>query len=326
MPIFLSSFMLPGSGSVPFILEDTQLRGGFRVVNTTTDRDDIVLGSRKEGILVYVIADSTYYKLGPDLTTWAEFTVQPSTHNHDTAYSPLTHNHDSEYSTLTHNHDSDYSDISHTHTKSDIGLGNVDNTSDADKPVSSAAQIELNLKVDNTLVGANNGIAQLDAQGRVPSSQLPSYVDDVIEHANLAAFPVTGEGSKIYIAIDTNITYRWSGSSYVPTGSDLALGETSSTAYRGDRGKIAYDHSQTNHYSTANELLIAIKTVDGAGSGLDADLLDGLSSDAFLRIDGGATVTLNKNLNVIGTISQNGSPLPTGSGGGSTGLFSKGLF
>ena len=80
--------------------------------------------------------------------------------------------------------------------------------------------------------------------GKVPSSQLPSYVDDVLEFANLASFPATGESGKIYIAIDTNLTYRWGGSSYVVMSSSLALGETPSTAYRGDRGKTAYDHSQ----------------------------------------------------------------------------------
>lgn len=81
--------------------------------------------------------------------------------------------------------------------------------------------------------------------GKVPASQLPSYVDDVLEYANLAAFPATGETGKIYVAIDTNETYRWSGSAYVEISPSLALGETSATAYRGDRGKTAYDHSQT---------------------------------------------------------------------------------
>jgi len=93
------------------------------------------------------------------------------------------------------------------------------------------------------LKGANNGLAELDGSGKVPSSQLPSYVDDVLEYANLAAFPVTGTTATIYLAIDTNLTYRWGGSSYVEISPSLALGETSSSAYRGDRGKIAYDHS-----------------------------------------------------------------------------------
>ena len=81
--------------------------------------------------------------------------------------------------------------------------------------------------------------------GKVPSSQLPAYVDDVLEFANLSNFPATGESGKIYIAIDTNVTYRWTGTGYAEISASLALGETSSTAYRGDRGKIAFDHSQT---------------------------------------------------------------------------------
>ena len=80
--------------------------------------------------------------------------------------------------------------------------------------------------------------------GVVPANQLPSYVDDVLEYPNLASFPTTGESGKVYVALDTNKTYRWSGSTYVLIGSDLALGETASTAYRGDRGKTAYDHSE----------------------------------------------------------------------------------
>ena len=86
--------------------------------------------------------------------------------------------------------------------------------------------------------------ATLDENGKVPQSQLPSYVDDVLEFASTANFPSVGENGKIYVTLDTNKTYRWSGSSYVEISASLALGETSGTAYRGDRGKIAYDHSQ----------------------------------------------------------------------------------
>ncbi|WNN12492.1 hypothetical protein MA9V2_243 [Chryseobacterium phage MA9V-2] len=63
--------------------------------------------------------------------------------------------------------------------------------------------------------GVANGVATLDANGFVPSAQLPSYVDDVLEFASLSAFPPTGESGKIYIAIDTNQQYRWSGTTYV---------------------------------------------------------------------------------------------------------------
>ena len=100
-----------------------------------------------------------------------------------------------------------------------------------------------NTFLTNNLKGAANGLAELDGAGKVPSSQLPSFVDDVVDYANLAAFPITGESGKIYVALDTNLTYRWSGSVYIEISPSLALGETSASAYRGDRGKIAYDHS-----------------------------------------------------------------------------------
>jgi hypothetical protein len=183
--------------------------------------------------------------------------------------------------------------------KNDIGLGNVDNTSDANKPISTAVQTALNAKqntlgftpenvinkenltldnsatkyptnnlVKNTLnnyllsslKGSPNGLAELDVTGKLLSSQLPSYVDDVLEYANISLFPVTGESGKIYIAINTNISYRWSGSVYVEISSSVALGETSSTAYRGDRGKIAFDHSQSTgnpHLTTKNDIGMA---------------------------------------------------------------------
>lgn len=79
-------------------------------------------------------------------------------------------------------------------------------------------------------------------EGTIPTDNLPSFVDDVIE-GTLSTFPATGETGKIYVDTTTNKTYRWSGSKYVEISASLALGETSSTAYRGDRGKVAYDHT-----------------------------------------------------------------------------------
>lgn len=92
--------------------------------------------------------------------------------------------------------------------------------------------------------GVANGLAELGSDGKVPAAQLPSFVDDVLEYAAKSGFPATGETGKIYVALDTNKTYRWGGTEYVEISPSLALGETSSTAYRGDRGKAAYDHSQ----------------------------------------------------------------------------------
>ena len=106
-------------------------------------------------------------------------------------------------------------------TKANVGLGNV--TNDA--------------QVKRSEMGAANGVATLGSDGKVPAAQLPSYVDDVLEYDNKAAFPATGEAGKIYVAKDTNLTYRWGGSAYVEISVSLALGETSSTAYAGDKGK-----------------------------------------------------------------------------------------
>lgn len=71
-----------------------------------------------------------------------------------------------------------------------------------------------NNKINSVLINAANGVAWLDGTGKIPALLLPSFVDDVLEYANFAAFPVTGETSKIYVALDTNKVYRWSGSVY----------------------------------------------------------------------------------------------------------------
>lgn len=108
-----------------------------------------------------------------------------------------------------------------------------------------------------SLKGAANGVAELGADGRVPTGQLPSYVDDVLEFASFAALPGTGETGKIYITQDNNKTWRWSGTAYAEISASLALGETLATAYRGDRGKTAYDHSQATgnpHGTTAADV------------------------------------------------------------------------
>lgn len=104
--------------------------------------------------------------------------------------------------------------------------------------------------------------------GKVPASQLPSYVDDVIEYDSISLFPTQGESGKIYVDIDTNKTYRWSGSGYMELSPSIALGETSSTAYRGDRGKEAYDHSIASgnpHSTSFADLQSKPTTIEGYG-------------------------------------------------------------
>lgn len=89
--------------------------------------------------------------------------------------------------------------------------------------------------------GANGGVASLNGEGKVPAAQLPSYVDDVREYASKDKFPSTGEAGVIYIALDTNKTYRWGATTYVEISPSLALGETADTAYAGNKGKANAD-------------------------------------------------------------------------------------
>lgn len=124
-----------------------------------------------------------------------------------------------------------YSDVDaapeeHTHDASDITAGTL-----------AAARLP-NISIDKLVAGTTNAT--------IPSSLLPAYVDDVLEYAAKANFPTTGETGKIYVDKATNLTYRWSGSAYVEISPSLALGTTSSTAYRGDLGAAAYAHAVTN--------------------------------------------------------------------------------
>lgn len=87
--------------------------------------------------------------------------------------------------------------------------GDATGSANFDGSANATISISLNNK------GVAGGLATLDTNGKVYADQLPSYVDDILEFANLAAFPVTGEPSKIYMALDTNLIYRWSGTTYV---------------------------------------------------------------------------------------------------------------
>ena len=153
---------------------------------------------------------------------------------------------------------------------------------------------EIALKLDASLKGAANGVAELDANGKVLTSQLPSFVDDVIEAENFAVLPNEGETGKIYVTLDDNKTYRWSGSAYVEISASLALGETDSTAYRGDRGKIAYDHA-----TDANKINSAVASgmykVAGTADGHIASLTAMTGSD----IEGLMTFATNSEIDAL---------------------------
>lgn len=123
---------------------------------------------------------------------------------------------------------------------------------------------ELNSKVQQFInsKGAPNGLASLNESGIIPSAQLPSYVDDVIEVDTFSNLPGTGESGKIYITQDTNLTYRWSGSAYTEISKSLALGETSSTAYPGDKGKSTTDIVNSLSDTLVNDVLVSQSNQD----------------------------------------------------------------
>lgn len=183
---------------------------------------------------------------------------------------------------------------------------------------------ELNSKVQQFInsKGAPNGLASLNESGIIPSAQLPSYVDDVIEVDTFSNLPGTGESGKIYIVQDTNLTYRWSGTDYVEISKSLALGETSSTAYPGDKGKATTDklnripnklitdtvnvnqsateavlsftyYKQNEQQSSRNTLTITSATTSQAGlmSSSDKTKLDGLKDQAGITSDINAVQT-----------------------------------
>ena len=192
----------------------------------------------------------------------------------------------------------------HKVTKAQIGLANVENKSSTQIRSELTKENVTNAlgytPIDESRIGAANGVASLDASGRIPASQIPGGFDNIEEYDNLAAFPTTGEEGKIYVAKDTNLTYRWTGSQYVEISPSLALGETATTAYRGDRGKIAYDHSQvsgnsTIHHTHANkELLDSYKQTEADLANAVAkvhehgnkSVLDGITSDKVTSWDG----------------------------------------
>lgn len=165
-----------------------------------------------------------------------------------------------------------------------------------------------------SLKGAANGVATLDSDGKVPSSQLPSYVDDIIEgyympddstskfwaDKSTSASKVTGETGKIYVDKDTGITYRYSGTDYVEISSSLALGETSSTAYAGNKGKTNATNIATlqGYFSSG----IAKKaTADKNGKDITTTYSTLANTIKSLSIDG-KTITYTKGDSTTGTL------------------------
>lgn len=134
--------------------------------------------------------------------------------------------------------------------------------------------------------GQPNGFASLDSKGLIPSSQLPAYVDDVIEVATFDELPEVGEAGKIYVTLDTNLTYRWSGTRYIEISQSLALGETSSTAYAGDKGKVTTDIVTSIGTKVGLTTIVPSDTAVQINSmGIDRDDLDSRFNRRIVSLD-----------------------------------------
>jgi len=133
--------------------------------------------------------------------------------------------------------------------------------------------------------GVANGVADLDANGKVPASELPPYVDNIIEgYLYNGVFysdsehehAITGETGKIYVDLISDNTYRWSGSAYVEISESLALGETSSTAYAGNKGKANADNISALQSGKADKVTSAtadnLATLNASGNLVDSGI------------------------------------------------------
>lgn len=184
----------------------------------------------------------------------------------------------------------------HGVTKAQIGLGSVENKSSATiRGEITSGDVTNALgytPLDAFQKGAASGVAELDTAGKVPSAQLPSFVDDVIEgylsggkfyKESSHTTQIAGEAGKIYIDLTSSKTYRWSGSTFAEISQSLALGETSTTAYRGDYGKAAYDHvSDTENPHGVTKAQVGLGNVPNVATNDQTPTFSAVSTDTAL--------------------------------------------
>ena len=174
-------------------------------------------------------------------------------------------------------------DLVHTHEIADItglqtaidGKANSSHMHDADDIISGTINID---RIPNIPDSKIENVSATKLVGIISQSNLPSYVDDVVEVENYDALPETGEAGKIYVDLQTNKTYRWGGSAYVEISSSLALGETSATAFRGDYGKAAYDHAQAKGSEFASGFYKITTNAEGHVTGVTAVAKEDITS------------------------------------------------
>lgn len=157
----------------------------------------------------------------------------------------------------------------------------------------------INNKIKNVVTSYNkkntpNGLVELNSSGFVPSEILPSFVDDVLEYDNKAAFPSTGEQGKIYVDKATSRTYRWSGTTYIQINK-LELGETASTAYAGNKGKALKEWQDNKDATLPDSYVTKISAPINSGNDIkipitarDKNTTENKSNDITLK---GATIS-----------------------------------
>lgn len=147
--------------------------------------------------------------------------------------------------------------------------------------------------------GKANGLASLDDSGKVPSTQLPSYVDDVLEFTQLDQLPNPGESGKIYVVTSTNLQYRWSGSDYVEISKSLALGETSSTAYPGDKGKATTDVVNSLSDNLVNDVLVSQSDKNSVSLTIKSITKNPVKKNKELLLVDGEPILLTDNTSIL---------------------------
>lgn len=217
--------------------------------------------------------------IGQDMTVFLTPTLE--TMETDIAAKAASAHTHSGYATSDHTH-SGYATSTHAHAASEItGL------SDA-----------LALKADVSSITAKADLVD----GKVPTSQLPSFVDDIVEYNGSANFPTTGESGKIYVDTSANAIYRWSGSAYVQIPTSIAVGETCNCAHRGDHGKHAYDHSINGDFHVTADQKRSWDAKAPANHTHTTYAMASHDHDDMLHTSGG---TINGALDVLGVIRSN---------------------
>ena len=174
----------------------------------------------------------------------------------------------------------DYKDTIETH------FNNTSNPHKVTKEQVGLSEVTNDAQVKRSEMGQPLGVATLDDKGKVLANQLPSFVDDVLEFEDKSVFPDVGESGKIYVTLDNNLTYRWSGSAYIEISQSLAIGDTNTTAYQGSKGKkLEQDLTDEIARAKSEEAKKYVKPEDGIpSSDLSADVVADIANKGVINI------------------------------------------